>query len=267
MTSSPPEVWSAGEAYEPYVGRWSRRVARRFLEWLSVPAGSSWLDVGCGTGALAQTILDTARPRQVIGIDASPGYVAFAAGRIKDARAEFRVGDAQALDQEDGVDAAVSGLMLNFLPRPERGAGEMARVLGPGGVAAAYVWDYAGEMQMMRAFWDAAVELNPSARSLDEGVRFPMCRPEALQALWEGAGLQGVESRAIDIETHFRDFDDYWKPFLGGQAPAPSYAMSLDEPARNRLREAIREKLTPRADGGIRLMARAWAVRGRKPPG
>jgi len=266
ITSSPAEVWSAGEAYEPYVGRWSRVVARRFIDWLSVPAESDWLDVGCGSGALVQTILDLARPRRVIGIDSSPGYVAFAAGRIKDAKTEFKVGDAQRLDQvENSLDAAVSGLVLNFLPRPERGAAEMARILRPGGMAAAYVWDYAGQMRMMRTFWDAAVELNPAARALDEGVRFAVCRPGPLRALWEGAGLEVVETLAVDVETRFRDFHDFWTPFLGGQGPAPSYAMSLGEAARTRLRESIHSRLKPEADGSIRLTARAWAVRGRKP--
>lgn len=140
----------------------------------------------------------------------------------------------------------------------------MARVLQPGAVAAAYVWDYAGHMQMMRTFWDAAGDLDPSARRLDEGVRFPICRPDALQALWQGAGLEAVDTRPIDIQTRFRDFDDYWSPFLGGQAPAPSYAMSLDEAARTRLRELIRSRLRPEADGSLRLTARAWAVRGRR---
>ncbi|MGH2627157.1 MAG: class I SAM-dependent methyltransferase [Anaerolineales bacterium] len=255
-----------GEAYEPYVGRWSRLVARRFIEWRSLPAESSWIDVGCDTGALVQTILDAARPRHIIAIDSSAGYVAFAAGRIHDPKAEFMVGDAQRLDQDEGsLDAAVSGLVLNFLPRPERGAAEMARVLKPGGVAAEYVWDYAGRMEMMRAFWDAAAEHDPSARALDEGVRFAICRPSPLRALWEGAGLEGVETQPIDVETRFRDFDDFWSPFLGGQAPAPSYAMSLDGAARARLRESIRSRLSPDADGSIRLTARAWAVRGRKP--
>ncbi|HZD19456.1 MAG TPA: SAM-dependent methyltransferase, partial [Burkholderiales bacterium] len=139
----------------------------------------------------------------------------------------------------------------------------MHRVVALGGTVAAYVWDYAGEMQLMRYFWDAAVDLNPGAQPLDEGVRFPLCHPEALAALFRGAGLQDVEVRAIDAPTPFRDFDDYWTPFLGGQAPAPGYCMSLDERSRERLRERIRAKLPIRADGSIHLIARAWAVKGR----
>ncbi|MGH2606585.1 MAG: class I SAM-dependent methyltransferase, partial [Anaerolineales bacterium] len=149
MSSTQSQIWSAGEGYEPYAGRWSRIVAREFLGWLSVPAGSEWLDVGCGTGALTEAILAATRPRRIIGMDASAGYVAFAAGRIKDKRVEFKVGDAQSIEQAgSSLDAAVSGLVLNFLPRLESAAAEMARVLKPGGVAAAYVWDYAGEMQL-----------------------------------------------------------------------------------------------------------------------
>jgi hypothetical protein len=115
----------------------------------------------------------------------------------------------------------------------------------------------------MRSFWDAAVELDPDAAKLDEGVRFPQCRPDALADLFAGAGLKNVEVTAIDVPTRFTNFDDYWQPFLGGQGPAPSYAMSLDEPARARLRDRIRERMPAEADGSISLIARAWASRGR----
>jgi hypothetical protein len=133
----------------------------------------------------------------------------------------------------------------------------------PDGVVAAYVWDYAGRMELMRHFWDAAVALDPAAADLDEGVRFPICRPERLEAIWRGASLADVASRAIDVPTVFRDFDDYWRPFLGGQGPAPGYAMSLDEERRTALRERIRAALPVAGDGSIRLVARAWAVQGR----
>ena len=261
--SRPAEVWASGAAYEPYVGRWSRLVAREFLAWLAVPPGSRWLDVGCGTGALTETILAVASPAAVVGIDPSAGFVAYARERVRDQRAGFAVGDAQALPHPDATyDAVVSGLMLNFVPDPTRAAAEMARVARPGGVVAAYVWDYAGEMQLMRHFWDAAAALDPAARDLDEGRRFPLCQPEPLAALFQGAGLADVATRAIDVPTHFRDFDDYWSPFLGGQAPAPAYAMSLSEVRRAALRERIRASLPAEPDGSLRLIARAWAVRG-----
>jgi SAM-dependent methyltransferase len=260
------EVWAAGDLYEPYVGRWSRVVARKFLAWLGVPAGRQWLDVGCGTGALTQCILRDGAPARVLGIDPSGGFVEHAKAHTPDPKAGFEIGDAQALPVASGAfDAAVAGLVLNFVPKPERAAAEMRRAVRPGGTVAGYVWDYADKMELMRYFWDAAVALNPEARSLDEGVRFPLCQAQPLAALFKEAGLSNVEVRAIDAPTPFRDFDDYWTPFLGGQAPAPGYCMSLDERKREALRERIRSALPFRPDGSIHLVARAWAVKGRVP--
>ncbi len=257
------DVWASGAAYEPYVGRWSRLVAREFLDWLRVPAGRRWLDVGCGTGALSQTILAVAEPEQVLGVDPSEGYLTYARGQVADPRASFEVGDARALRCEAAAfDAVVSGLVLNFVPAPDTAVAEMVRAARPGGTVAAYVWDYAGEMQLMRHFWDAAVALNPQALELDEGRRLPICKPDRLSALFRSAGLKDVEARAIDVPTDLRDFDDYWSPFLGGQAPAPGYAMSLGDERRVELRERIRAGLPCAADGSIHLIARAWAVRG-----
>jgi SAM-dependent methyltransferase len=255
--------WSEGARYEPYVGRWSREVARTYLPWLAVPARTRWLDVGCGTGALSESILALAEPESVHGVDPSVGFVAHARSHVADPRASFHVGDAMTLAFDEGsFGAAVSGLVLNFVPDVPAALGEMARVTRTGGTVAAYVWDYAGEMQLMRHFWNGAAALDPAAAALDEGVRFPMCRPEPLRRLFEGAGLTDVEVRAIDVHTAFRDFDDFWTPFLGGQGPAPGYAMSLSEDGRVRLRERIRAGLPTATDGSIDLIARAWAVRG-----
>jgi SAM-dependent methyltransferase len=218
--------------------------------------------VGCGTGALSETILEQCAPAHVLGLDSSTAYAAHAQSRLGGARAEFRVGDAQALSlPQRSRDAAVSGLVLNFLPHPDHAVAGMTRSVQPGGPVAAYVWDYAGQMQLMRHFWDAAVALDPAAGLLDEGRRFPLCQPGALRLLFEQAGLRDVAVRAIDVPTVFRDFDDYWSPFLGGQAPAPGYCMSLPEERRLALRERIRAGLPMAADGTIALMARAWAVR------
>jgi SAM-dependent methyltransferase len=264
------ETWAAGDAYEAYVGRWSRSVAREFAEWLGVPPGLRWLDVGCGTGALSQAVLDRCAPASLMGIDPSEGFVAhvrqhMADPHMADPRAEFRIGDARALPVDDAAfDVAVSGLVLNFVPDPADAVAEMSRAVRPlTGVVAAYVWDYAGEMRMMRYFWDAAVALDPAARDKDEGTRFPLCRPEPLRDLFTAVGLIDVEVRAIDIPTVFRDFDDYWTPFLGGQGPAPGYCMSLPEERRNTLRDRLRSALPSGPDGRIHLTARAWAVRGK----
>ena len=261
--SKPKDAWASGDKYEPYIGRWSRLVAREFLKWLAVPAGSQWLDVGCGTGALSQTILQFAEPANIKGIDRSDGFVAYAKEHTPDKRVQFDVGNAEVLTFDSGTfDAAVSGLVLNFVPHPERAVAEMARVTRPDGVAAAYVWAYAGRMQLIRHFFDAAVALDPKADELDEGKRFPICQPDILGQVFESARLHNVEVRPIEIPTVFRDFDDYWSPFLGGQGPAPSYAMSLSEEHRAALRERIRADLPYASDGSIPLVARAWAVRG-----
>jgi ubiquinone/menaquinone biosynthesis C-methylase UbiE len=145
--SQPRDNWAAGEAYEPYVGRWSRLVADEFLQWLAVPTRGLWLDVGCGTGVLVRAILEAAAPRAVKGIDAAQSYIAFARQQISDSRASFQLGDAQSLPVETAsYDVVVSGLVLNFVPDPDRAIAEMARLANPGGLIAAYVWDYAGGM-------------------------------------------------------------------------------------------------------------------------
>ena len=263
MTTGRKDVWASGDAYERYVGRWSRLVARDFVNWLDIPAGRRWLDIGCGTGALSQTILERAAPQALMGVDPSEGFISHARRVVGDTRAEFRVGDAQSLPADNrAFDVAVAGLVINFVPDMAKAAAEMVRVTRPGGTAAAYVWDYAGEMQMMRRFWDAAVALNPAALDKDEGRRFPVCRPEPVTALFKNAGLANVEVRAIDAPTVFENFDDYWAPVLGGQAPAPGYCMSLSEDRRAALRDRIRSTLPFRDDGSVHLIARAWAVRG-----
>lgn len=257
------DTWERGSPYERYVGRWSRQVAPPFLAWLNVPAGRRWLDVGCGTGALCAAIVDRCSPASVAGVEPSEGFLATAKENLA-GRAALHQGSATAIPLGDGsVDAVVSGLVLNFVPDQPGALREMARVTGAGGTIAAYVWDYAGKMELMRYFWDVAVALDPAAAKLDEGVRFPMCRPEALEQLFAGAGLKNVEVKAIDIPTPFANFDDYWQPFLGGQGPAPAYAMSLDEAGRARLRDGIRARLPIAANGSIAMIARAWAVRAR----
>lgn len=265
-SATPQDIWASSEAYERYVGRWSRLVAGEFLDWLGVAPGSAWLDVGCGTGALCQTILQVTAPRQVKSIDRSLAFITHAQAQVQDARASFQVADAQALPHATAsYDTAVAALVLNHLPHPERAVSEMTRVVKAGGLIAAYVWDYAGQMQCLRHFWNAAVALDPAASELDQCRRYPLCQPKPLTALFQSMGLRNVQVRAIDIATHFDDFEDYWSPFLAGQGPAPAYVMSLSEERRTLLRERIRAGLPFALDGSIPLVARAWAVRGVRP--
>jgi SAM-dependent methyltransferase len=255
------DSWNRGSPYENYVGRWSRRVAPAFLSWLELPCGQRWLDVGCGTGALAAAVLDRCAPASVVGVEPSEGFLATARANLQE-RATLHGGDATHLPLPDAcVDVVVSGLVLNFLPDQLAALNEMARVTASGGTVAAYVWDYAGKMELMRYFWDTAVELNPAARTMDEGVRFPSCDPDALAELFASGPFEKVEVRGIEIATPFTDFDEYWQPFLGGQGPAPAYAMSLTEAERATLRDELRARIPSNEDGSLSLFARAWAVR------
>jgi SAM-dependent methyltransferase len=254
--------WERGSPYERYVGRWSRQVAPAFLSWLNIPEGRKWLDVGCGTGALCAAIVERCSPASVTGVEPSQGFLETARTSLSD-RVTFRQGTATAIPLADAsVDVVVSGLVLNFVPDQAAALLEMVRVADRGGTIGAYVWDYADKMEVMRYFWDVAVQLDPAAAQIDEGVRFPICRPEALETLLRGTGLRDVEVNEIDVPTVFENFDDYWQPFLGGQGPAPAYVTSLDETARARLRDGIEARLPVAADGTIALIARAWAVRG-----
>lgn len=267
-TEKPKETWGAGDAYERFVGRWSRRIAAPFLAWLNLAPGLDWGDVGCGTGALTASILAGWAPRAILAADRAEGFVQAARATIPDPRVRFEVGDAVSLTWPDSIcDATVSGLVLNFVSDPQAMAAHLARVTRPGGTVGAYVWDYAGGMQMMRHFWDTAIQLNPHDARLDQAERFPICQPAPLEQLFRDIGLADVSVRPLDIPTVFQDFDDYWLPFLGKQGAAPTYLASLDDAARDRLRAALQARLPAAADGAIALTARAWAVRGTVPPG
>jgi SAM-dependent methyltransferase len=258
--------WADGERYERFMGRWSALVAPELLRWLDAPGGLAWLDVGCGTGALSDAVAASCAPTSLAGVDPSGGFVRTARERgvvtLEVARA-----DARRLPFADAAfDRVVSGLVLNFVPDTDAAAAEMARVVRPGGEVGIYVWDYT-DMQMLRHFWDAAAAVEPSAAALDQAERFAICTPPALRSTAEGAGLQDVATRALEVPLRFADLDDYWTPFLGGQGPAPGYVATLDEPARERLRAELGRRLPVRPDGSVHLTARAWAVRGRRPTG
>jgi ribosomal protein S18 acetylase RimI-like enzyme len=261
---APADPWEQGDPYDRYIGRWSRLVAPRFLSWLGLPGGKRWLDVGCGTGALCAAIRAQAAPASVVGVEPSAGFLTAARRQLGSAVPLAR-GGAPALPLAAGAtDVVASGLVLNFVADPAAALAEMARVTSAGGTIAAYVWDYAGGMQLTRAFWDGAAALDPAAAPLHEGARFPLCQPAPLAALFTAAGLEVVEVTAIDVPTPFATFADYWDPFLGGQGPAPGYLLSLDPAARARLRTHLERQLPVAPDGSLPLTARAWAVRGRR---
>lgn len=257
-------VWGNTEAYDAYMGRWSRPLADRFVAWLAPAPGLSWIDVGCGTGALTQAILAAAEPQSIAAIDPSAEFLASARREISDNRANFAAGSAEALPRAgDSADAVVVGLALNLVPEPVVGLTEMIRVARPGGTVAGYVWDYGGQMQLMRAFWDAAAAFDPETWRFDQAARYPFCQPEPLRAFCEAAGLRDVQVDAIDVPMLFRDFDDFWQPhLLPGPAPAQRYVATLEDPAREQLRQQLLSTLPINADGTLPLVARAWAFRG-----
>ena len=257
------EIWHSGQAYENFMGRWSRRLAEKFLAWLAVPPGKVWLDLGCGTGSMTHLILQGYQPQELFAIDASEGFLAHARQSISDPRVHFSLGLAQSLTlAPHSIDVAVSGLMLNFVPEPKTVLSQLLKITRPGGSIGIFVWDYASGMQMLRSFFDAAIALNPAAHEVDEGERFWVCRPGNLEKLVREAGLQQVESAGIEIKTVFASFEDYWQPFLGGVGPASAYTLSLNPADRQALQDRLRQTLPTAEDGSITLTALAWAVKG-----
>jgi ubiquinone/menaquinone biosynthesis C-methylase UbiE len=257
------DSWESGDPYEYYMGRWSRLVAESFIEWLSPSYGLKWLDIGCGSGALSEAIIKNHEPAVLNALDQSEDFVRIAQKRLG-SRVHCIVGNALLLPLDNSsVNIAVSGLVLNFIPEPQKALSEMRRVTDAGGKVAAYIWDYAGKMDFLRHFWDAAVDIKSEASNLHESKRFLDSNAGALKRLFEQAGFVDIETKSIEITTHFRDFDDYWKPFLGGQGPAPSFVLSLGEDKRNKLRQALKARLPTEPDGSISMAARAWAAKGK----
>jgi SAM-dependent methyltransferase len=255
------DTWSSGNPYDYFMGRWSTLVARSFIHWLQPGPGSSWLDMGCGSGALSQAILNDCQASHITAIDQSEGFINMAQGRLGGA-VDCKVGDAFALPLSDNaVDFSVSGLVLNFISDPVKALSEMKRVTVEGGTVAVYIWDYAGTMEFLNHFWDVAGKLNPNALTLHEGIRFPDANEQGLSGQFQAAGLNNTTSKLIEISTHFPNFNDYWNPFLGGQGPAPSYVLSLLDNERAALKNALREQLLIQADGSISMTAKARAMR------
>jgi SAM-dependent methyltransferase len=264
VTSGPlPDTWEQGRPYEQYIGRWSRLIAPLFLSWLDIAHDRRWVDVGCGTGALSAAILERSSPRSLVCIEPSAGFLQLAAQNLGE-RARCLAGSAAAIPLPDSAgDVVVCGLVLNFVPDVGAALAEMRRVATT--TIAAYVWDYAGRMEITRIFWDEAAAVDPRAVALHEGARFPLCHPAALSAAFRDAGLADVTVVPLELTAEFADFEDYWRPFLGGQGPAPAYTMSLARPQRAALRARLAARLQPAPNGRILLGARAWAVRGTRP--
>jgi len=258
-------MFNNAAAYDGYVGRWSRLVGEQFVSWLNVPSGQKWFDLGAGTGVLTSVILQQATPEKVLGMDLSESYIQRAHQNVHDERVEFKVGDAStAITQPPEFDVVVSGLVLNFVPSPQQTLETMKQLVKSGGTVAAYVWDYAGKMEMMRYFWDAAIIIDPSAASMDAGKRFAICNPDNLRAAFVELGLHQVEVRPIDVQTVFKDFEDYWRPFLAAQGSISKYLTSLDEQTKEAITIQLRKQLPISGDGSIHLTARAWTAKGVK---
>ena len=255
--------WNVAADYEEYMGRWSRLLAPHFVSWLAVPPDTHWLEVGCGTGALTAAICAEARPAAVIACDASASFIGHARKHLADPRVSFVVAKVGALPTHHcGFGSVTSALALNFFPEPAAAVEEKRKITARGGLVSACVWDYAGRMEFLRHFWDAAAVVDPRSAGLDEGRRFPLCQPAALEALFQKAGLHDVAWQAIEITTRFPDFGSFWTPFLSGTGPAPSYVASLEDDLREALANRLSRVLPREPDGAISLAARAWAVRG-----
>ncbi len=258
-------MFGNAEAYERFMGRWSRLVAPRLVTFAGAPAGSRVLDVGSGTGSLAFAVLQFDPRARVTGIDPSDEYVAYAnsRNRVGD-RAAFETGDAQQMRFPDAsFDAALSLLVWNFIPDAKKALRETRRVVKPGGPIAAAVWDYGDRMVMLRRFWDAVVALDPAAAARDE-KRMPLCRAGELAALWREAGMSNVREEPIEVETKWASFSDYWDPFLLGQGPAGAYVAGLAADRKQALRAELKRRLSVASEEApFTLPARVWAVVGK----
>ena len=263
MTVASDDSWTAGDAYEAYMGRFSRALARVFLDWLGPKPSAHWLELGCGTGALTSAICEQGQPASVVACDPSAAFIEHARRTVSGPCTFHVIPPAGELPRrEGGFDAIVSGLVLNFIPEPGPALKALRERCSRGGTVAAYVWDYTGGVEFLRYFWEAAVDSDPGAAALDEGRRFGFWQPQALASLLHAAGLAQLETGVLEVPTEFAEFEDYWRPFLGGSGPAPSYVASLDATQREQLRARLERRVPADADGRIRLRARAWAARG-----
>jgi ubiquinone/menaquinone biosynthesis C-methylase UbiE len=257
-------MFSNAEAYDKFMGRWSRLLAPLVVDFAVVPKAGWVLDVGSGIGSLAFEIVRHRAGVQVMGIDPSKEFVAHAERTNPfPERVSFHTGDVQDLQfADDTFAASISLLVFNFIRDPEGALRELRRVTQPGGRISAAVWDYGAQMHMLRAFWDSAVELDPAAERLDE-KQMPLCRAGELSQLWKRAGLRNVQEEPLEITMNFDSFPDYWDPFLLGQGPAGAYVRTLQNDHLQALRTTLKRRLSISAEHDpFTLTARVWAVRG-----
>ncbi|HYZ65034.1 MAG TPA: methyltransferase domain-containing protein [Acetobacteraceae bacterium] len=250
------------------MGRWSRRLAPLFLDFADVDGGGRILDVGCGTGSLMRALTDRFAASRIVGLDFSEAYLAHARREISDPRIGFQVGDACAMPfPDDSFDGVLSMLVLPFVPDTASAVGEMRRTARPGAVVAAASWDARGGFVAQRIFLDTAAMLDPGADALRaRNCTRPTMRPGELAAAWREAGFLDIRETALTIRMEYADFEDYWRPYLGGQGPAAEYVAGLDRSVVARLREHVRRAyLDGQSDGPRSYAATAWAVRGINP--
>ncbi len=268
MATSSTFIASSGDGYEQQMGRWSRRLAGPFLDFVGSAPTERLLDVGCGTGCLSFAMARLCRPQQVIGIDMSPAYVEHATRHNGDDKVSFQVGDACALAfPDDSFDRSLSLLVLHFVPDAQQAISEMRRVTKPGGVVGAAVWDARGGFVANRIFFDtaAAIDSSANARRARNYTR-PMTRPSELAKAWTAAGLSDVTEATLTIRMDYASFEDYWAPCEGRDGPQAEYVAALERPERDRLKEAVRLAYIDGEDDGPRsFLAAAWAVRGVAP--
>ena len=245
------------EAYDRFMGRYSRRLAAPFADLAGVRAGHRVVDVGCGPGALTAELVARLGPDAVAAVDPSPSFVAAARARQRDV--EVRLGAAEALPFDDGTfDAALAQLVVHFMADPVAGLREMARVTRAGGVVAACVWDHAGEQGPLSAFWRAVHTLDPEAPD-ESGLAG--ARAGHLAELCAEAGLREIEDTVVEVRVEHASFEEWWEPYTFGVGPAGAYVTRLADAERDRLRDRCRSLLPPPP---FALSARAWAVRGRR---
>ena len=254
---------ASAEAYDRHVGRYAAELASALIAFAGIERGLRALDVGCGPGALAAALAERLGAGAVCAADPSEPFARACRDRLPGV--EVVVASAEDLPFADSsFDAVLSQLVVNFMSDPQAGVREMARVARPGGIVASCVWDYAGEMTLLRAFWDAAREVEPErGAAADEGVVMRWCGEGELAELWRIAGLDEVSFAPLVVHASYADFEDLWQPFTTGIAPSGAFCVSLDADGRAALRDAYRRRLGV-GDGPFELRARAWAVVGHK---